>query len=129
MPSQGLPGVYLNNQYKITNYLNNHQIMATFNYSASQLWDELTSTGIDLALTIDNAFSIYNLISWLKKAMKKKASKGLELCPVYLSSCSTMKKIISAGVKEMGCRVSTSDRRAVASYFAAEWIEEINKEL
>lgn len=103
--------------------------MANLNYSTSQLWENLSSQAVDLALTIDNVESIYNMISWLKNAMRKKAVKGLELCPVYLSQCSTMKKIICAGVKELGYKVTTEDRRAVALYFACEWIENINEEI
>lgn len=52
-----------------------------------------------LAMYIRNTREIYNITSWLKNCIIKKANKGVQPQLEYLANCSTMKGMIREAAK------------------------------
>lgn len=80
-----------------------------------------------LSIYVNNSSEVYLLTEWLENCIAKKIRKGVAVDTLYLSQCSTMKKIISKAARiefeNEGIKPSKEERSRVALSHAAQIIE------
>lgn len=90
----------------------------------------------DIQLTLENERSVYDKLQWLKNAVVKKVSRGIEFSIEKLAASPTLDRIVGEGLKiyrkiyeDEPKQISPAERKAVRQYFAekiANWIEDDN---
>ena len=96
--------------------------------------NDLEMVSYDLALTIKNVYDYSRVIEWLTKCVAKRYRRGQLVLFDHLAGCSTLKRVIGQAAKVVSqwSKVTTADRRDVATYFAgviiSDAINEVRRE-